>query len=144
MDAGYPDRAIALYSQVLGREPAYGLANYDLGFAYYKTGKFKDAEIFLRRAIQINPADSDEFICLGLSLWRQGRIDEAAQYIQQAIQIRPAAPGYHFALAMIRRDQNDLPAAESELELELQYNPDSIVARQQLDALTFGTASGAK
>ena len=144
MDAGYADSAIALYSQVLAREPGYGLANYDLGYAYYRTGKFQDAEVFLRRAIQINPVDSDEHICLGLSLWRQGRIDEAAQYIQQAIQIRPSAPGYHFALAMIRRDQNDLPAAESEFKLELQYNPDSIVARQQLDALTSGAASGAK
>ena len=144
MDAGYADSAIALYSQVLAREPGYGLANYDLGYAYYRTGKFQDAEVFLRRAIQINPVDSDEHICLGLSLWRLGRIDEAAQYIQQAIQIRPSAPGYHFALAMIRRDQNDLPAAESELKLELQYNPDSIVARQQLDALTSGAASGAK
>ena len=144
MDAGYSDSAIALYSQVLAREPGYGLSNYDLGYAYYKTGKFKDAEVFLRRAIQINPADSDEYICLGLSLWRQGRIDEAVQSIQQAIQIRPAAPGYHFALAMIRRDQNDLPAAASEFKLELQNNPESIVARQQLDALTSGTASGVK
>lgn len=144
MDAGYTDSAIALYSQVLAREPGYGLANYDLGYAYYKTGKFKDAEVFLRRAIQINPVDSDQYICLGLSLWRQGRIDEAAQSIQQAIQIRPSAPGYHFALAMIRRDQNDLPAAESELSLELQYNPESIVARQQLDALTSGPASRSK
>jgi hypothetical protein len=45
---------------------------------------------------------------------------------------------------MIRRDQNNLPAAESEFKLELQYNPESIVARQQLDALTSGPASGAK
>ena len=144
MDAGYADSAISLYSQVLAREPGYGLANYDLGYAYYKTGKFKDAEVFLRRAIQINPVDSDQYICLGLSLWRQGRIEEAAQAIQQAIQIRPSAPGYHFALAMIRRDQNDLPAAESELKLELQYNAESRVARQQLDALASGPASGSK
>ena len=62
------------------------------------------------------------------------------QYVQRAIQIRPSAPGYHFVLAMIRRDQNDLPAAESELNLELQYHPESTAARQQLDALDRGAA----
>ncbi len=144
MEAGYPDNAIALYSQVLAREPGFWLSNYNLGYAYYKMGKFQEAELYLRRAISINAADSDEYIYLGLSIWRQGRADEAAQYVQHAIQIRPSAPGYHFALAMIRRDQNDLPAAESELNLELQYHPESIAARQQLDALTRGAAAGSK
>ena len=52
MDAGYPGDAIALYSQVLAREPGYWLSNYNLGYTYYKIGKFQDAEVFLRRAIQ--------------------------------------------------------------------------------------------
>ena len=136
MDTGNPAQAIALYSQVLAREPGFWLANYNLGYAYYKLGRFQDAEAFLRRAVTINAADSDEHVYLGLSLWRQGRTEEAAQSVQRAIEIRPSAPGYHFALAMIRRDQNDIPAARSELNLELQYHPDSIVARHQLEALT--------
>jgi tetratricopeptide (TPR) repeat protein len=144
LDAGYPDGAIALYSQVLAREPGYWLANYDLGYAYYKLGKPQAAEIYLRRAIAVNDKDSDTYMCLGLSVWRQGRADEAVQYIQRAIQVRPAAPGYHFALAMIRRDQNNIPAAESEFNLELRYNPGSTAARQQLQELASGAAAGAK
>ncbi len=143
-DVGKSGDAIALYSQVLAREPGFWLSNYNLGYTYYRMGKFQDSERCLRRAISINAADSDEYIYLGLSIWREGRVDEAVPYIQQAIQIRPAAPGYHFALAMIRREQMDIPAAESELNLELQYHPDSIVARQQLDALTRGAASGSR
>ena len=142
MDTGNSADAIALYSQVLAREPGFWLSNYNLGYTYYKLGKFQDAEHYLRRAISINAADSDEYIYLGLSVWREGRPDDSVPYIQQAIQIRPSAPGYHFALAMIHRDQNNIPAAESELNLELQYHPDSIVARQQLDALVRGAASG--
>jgi len=135
METGNPAQAMALYSQVLSREPGFWLANYNLGYAYYKLGRFQDAEASLRRAIAINAADSDEFVYLGLSLWRQGRTEEAAQFVQQAIEIRPSAPGYHFALAMIRRDQNDVTSARSELSLELQYHPENIVARQQLEAL---------
>ena len=142
MDAGSSGDAIALYSQVLTREPGFWLSNYNLGYSYYKIGKFQDAENYLRRAISINAADSDEYIYLGLSIWREGRADDAVPYVQQAIQIRPGAPGYHFALAMIHRDQNDIPAAESELNLELQYHPDSVPARQQLDALVRGEAPG--
>ena len=92
------------------------------------------------RAISINAADSDEYIYLGLSVWRQGRAGEAVQFIQQAIQIRPSAPGYHFALAMILREQNNVAAAEDELKQELLYNPQSTAAQQQLDALTSGAA----
>jgi tetratricopeptide (TPR) repeat protein len=144
MDAGNSGDAIALYSQVLAREPGFWLSNYNLGYTYYKIGKLQEAELYLRRAININATDSDEYIYLGLSIWRQGRADEAVQYVQRAIQIRPSASGYHFVLAMIRRDQNDIPAAESELNLELQYHPESTAARQQLDALVRGAATGSK
>jgi tetratricopeptide (TPR) repeat protein len=144
MDAGDPGDAIALYSQVLTRAPGFWLSNYNLGYTYYKMGKFPQAELYLRRAIHLNAADSDEYIYLGLSIWRQGRADEAVPYIQRAIQIRPSAPGYHFALAMIRRDQNNIPAAESEFDLELQYHPESAAARQQLDALTSGATARSK
>ena len=143
MDEGKPGDAIALYSQVLAREPGFWLSNYNLGYTYYKLGMFKEAEDFLRRAISINAADSDEYIYLGLSVWRQGRAGEAVQFIQQAIQIRPSAPGYHFALAMILREQNNIAAAEDELKQELFLNPQSIAAQQQLDALTSG-AEGSK
>ncbi len=135
MDAGHPGGAIALYSQVLAREPGYWLSNYNLGYTYYKIGRLQDAEAFLRRAISINAMDSDQYIYLGLSVWRQGRTDEAVQYIQHAIQIRPSAPGYHFVLGVIRQDQKNLAAAESEFALELKYQPESNAARQRLTAI---------
>jgi protein O-mannosyl-transferase len=142
MDAGDPDDAIALYSKVLAREPGFWLSNYNLGYTYYKIGKLPEAEHYLRRAVAINTADSDEYLYLGLSIWRQGRPDDAVPCLQRAIQIRPTAPGYHFALAMVRHDQHDIPAAESELNLEIQYHPESITARQQLSTLLSGGATG--
>jgi tetratricopeptide (TPR) repeat protein len=144
MEAGDTRDAIALYSQVLHREPGFWLSNYNLGYTYYKLGRFCEAELLLRRAIDINAADSDEHIYLGLSVWRQGRADEAVSHVERAIQIRPSAPGYHFILAMIRREQNDVPAARSEFNLELQYHPDSTAARQQLAALNSGAVAGSK
>jgi len=140
MDDGKSGEAVALYSQVLAREPGFWLSNYNLGYTYYKLGRFKEAEELLRRAISINAADSDEYIYLGLSVWRQGRTEEAVQYMRQAIQIRPSAPGYHFALAMILREQNNIAAAEYEFKQELWYNPQSAAAQQQLNALTSGAA----
>ncbi len=144
MDAGDPNDALALYTQVLAREPGFWLSNYNLGYTYYKIGKLPEAEQYLRKAITINTADSDEYLYLGLSIWRQGRPNDAVPYLQQAIQIRPFAPGYHFALAMVRHDQNDFAAEESELNLEIQYHPESIAARQQLAALTSAAAAESK
>ena len=45
-DAGYSNEAISFYLQVLNREPTYWISNYDLGFAYYKLGKFPQAEFY--------------------------------------------------------------------------------------------------
>ena len=39
MDAGNPGEALALYSQVLAREPGFWLSNYNLGYTDYKIGK---------------------------------------------------------------------------------------------------------
>ena len=139
------DRAIALYSQVLAREPGFWLSNYNLGYTYYRLGRFPHAEVFLRRAISINAVeDSDEYLYLGLSLWRQGRTEEAVPYVQRAIRIRPSAPGYHFALAMIRLEQHDAAAAESELKQELKYYPENTIARQQLRAITSSPSPAPK
>lgn len=142
METGHYEQAIALYSTVLAREPGYWLANYNLGYTFYKLGRFQNAETFLRRAIAINDTDADEYIYLGLSVWREGRADEGARYVQHALQIRPSAPGYHFALAMIRRGQNNIPAAAAELNLELQYNPENRTARQQLQELAAAAPDG--
>ena len=124
-------------SQVVGvsaanRQPVRDNLIVDLG-AYKQRDPI--AEGFLRRAIRINGTDSDEYVYLGLTLWRQGRLDEAAEDLERAIQIRPSAPGYHYVMAMIRRDQNDIAAARAELNLELAYHPESTAARQQLAAL---------
>ncbi len=40
LDANQAERAIPLYLEVLGRNPAFWRSNYNLGFAYYKTGNF--------------------------------------------------------------------------------------------------------
>ena len=55
MDAGYPDDAIALYSQVLAREPGYWLSNYNLGYTYYKTGKFQERRFFCGEPLASTP-----------------------------------------------------------------------------------------
>ena len=144
LDSGDPGAAIALYTQVLNREPTYWLSNYDLGYAYYKLGKPEAAEVYLRRALSVNDQDSDTLISLGLSIWRQGRTNEAIPFIQRAIEARPSAPGYHFALAMILRGENDLAGAEYEFKQELRYNPGNAMAQQQLDALKSGEAGGLK
>jgi len=128
----------------LTRKRGLWLSNYNLGYTYYKIGKLREAELYLRRAVSINATDSGECIYLGPCIWRQGRTGEAVEYVQRAIQIRPSVPGCHFALGMIRRDQNDLPAEESEFNLEIQYHPDSTAARQQLEALAIGATTGLK
>ena len=87
--------------------------NYNLGYAYYLTGKLPDADHYLSRATQIDASRPDAFFYLGLTKLKRGDINAAAADVQRAVIIRPDADHYHFALGVILKLQGNLPGALS-------------------------------
>src|ERR1700733_143374 len=96
LDANQPERAIPLYLEVISRNPVFWRSNYNLGFAYYETGNFAGAEDYLKRAILIDPSDSDQYIYLALAQIQLKKLPEAAENARSAIARNPHGRGYHF------------------------------------------------
>jgi tetratricopeptide (TPR) repeat protein len=129
------DEAITLYQQVLAQSPNYWMANYNLGYVYYKLGRYEEAETYLARSIDLHQVDSDQFARLALVKMKMDRLDEADGLLRRAIEMRPDAAGYHYALGTVLRRMGDTQGAINEFEAELVNNPDQAAAQGQLAEL---------
>lgn len=132
---GRYDRAIPLYLDVLQRNPQFWSANYNLGYAYYRSGKFSEAETYLNRAIQIDDQDADQFIFLARAQMEQGRLEEAGQNVERALQRGPQSPGFHFVLAKILEARGEREQAIAEYKSEMLNHPENNLAKSELQRL---------
>jgi tetratricopeptide (TPR) repeat protein len=130
------EEAAAIFRAIVVERPDFWLANYNFGYVNYRLKRFDLAEMFLLRAVAINPLDADEYAYLGLTCFRQGRLKEAEAHLRSAIARKPGREGYHLALGAIHLQEGDLPAARAEFLEELKYHPESQPARAQLAALS--------
>jgi Tfp pilus assembly protein PilF len=135
MAANQPEHAIPMYLEVLKRNPGFWRSNYNLGFAYYKTGNPAAAEDYLKRAIQIDRRDSDEFIYLAIAELQLKKLPEAAENARQAIARNPHARGYHFVLGLIEEAQGDRKAAIAAFKTEAAEHPDNGAAAAELQKI---------
>ena len=135
LKANHPARAIPLYLEVLDRDPTFWRSNYNLGFAYYKTGQLAAAEYYLQRAIQVNPADSDQYIYLALAQLELKKLPEAAENASRAIARSPNTRGYHFVSGVIYETSGDRARAAAEFKTEIAEHPDNAAASAELQKL---------
>lgn len=133
-ESRYEDAADVLHS-LLKIHPDMWLANYNYGYVNYRIGNFILADLYLHRAIRMNPTDPDEYFFLGTTYLEEGRLQDAVNELHEAIARAPYHAGYHLALGVTLMKRDDLSAAQRELSAELQYHPNNgaaHVAEQQL------------
>ncbi|MGA7685056.1 MAG: tetratricopeptide repeat protein [Terriglobales bacterium] len=131
-DSGHYESAIPLYLSVLQQNPAFWSSNYNLGYAYYRTGRFPEAEDYLTRAIRIDDRDPDEFILLARAQMQQGELLLASQSAELALQRGPLNPGFHFVHAKILEARGLHNLAVAEYQAEVIDHPENAVARREL------------
>ena len=141
---GHLNEAIKIYQEIWPAEPDDWDVNYNLGYAYYLTGKLSDADHYLSRAVQIDASRPDGFFYLGLTKLKEHDISGAAANVQRAVTIRPDADHYHFALGVIFKLQGNLPGALSEFRQEMDLAPENTSARQQAQEIEAAMAAGQK
>ncbi len=131
-DLGHYDSAIPLYLSVLQRNPRFWSSNYNLGYTYYRVGRFAEAENYLTRAIRIDDRDPDEFIFLARAQMEQGELAQASESAELALQRAPRSPGFHFVRAKILEARGLEKLAIAEYQAEVTYHPENAVARSEL------------
>jgi len=135
LEANQAERAIPLYLEVLGRNPAFWRSNYNLGFAYYKTGNFAGAEEYLKCAIRIDPSDPDQYIYLALAQLQLKKLPEADENARRALALSPHARGYHSVAGLVYETAGDRTRAAAEFKMEVSEHPDNAAAVAALQKL---------
>jgi tetratricopeptide (TPR) repeat protein len=135
-DAGRRGEALALYEQVVQRYPDYFLSRYNLGYAYYRLGRFAEAEPHLARAAELNPGDPEPLVRLAQIHMRYGRLPAAEQNLRRAIALRPTAVGYNLVLGLCLQGQGRNAEAIAAYRAEMAFDPWRKVAHDRIVQLT--------
>jgi len=129
------ERALALCSEILSKEPNLYSALYNCGNIHLMDGQYKDAEQLLSHAVALDPEDAAPKHFLGRALLKEGRNKEAQPYLLQAAQMDPKIWDYHYWLAQSLEKDGNVETARSEYSLALQLNQGSADAKMRLAAL---------
>ncbi len=125
------DQAISHLSEALRRIPEgldkqYNVVDmhHNLGQAFLYKGDSKEAEVYLSRAVLLDPNRPELHYSLALALVDQGKIDETLRHYSKAVRLNPGvdtSPMLHQLLAMkyaeARRFREAILAAEKALKL---------------------------
>jgi len=129
------ERAFALCSEILEKEPNLYSALYNCGNIHLMDGQYRDAEQLLSRAVELVPEQAAPKHFLGRALFQQGRNDEAQPYLLQAAAMDPSVWDYHYWLAESLEKSGNISGARAEYQRALQLNQDSKEAKLRLTAL---------
>jgi len=99
-ETGEKNRAIALYEQILARDPAYAPAYINLGTLYFHLRRYGRAEELYRRATETDPHYVLAFFDLGNVLDELDRPDESIAAYQRAVALSPRYSDAHYNLAL--------------------------------------------
>ena len=102
--------------------PTNARANYYRGFLSWKKARrsqnaeeYQEAERFLQRAAQLEPAQGEAYVQLGLLHNAQGKHGEALGEFQAAVKASPELSAAHYQLSLAYRRAGRISEAENEM-----------------------------
>ena len=87
--SGMPAQATVSLEQAKRREPQSRSIREALGIAYFRLGRWKEAEAECQALVDLSPDDEFAHRALARALSKQGRRDEAAPHFKLARSLRP-------------------------------------------------------
>jgi len=99
---------LRFWSQMVVDTPVHPSAHYDLGIAYQREGRHREAIEAYRRATELDPSLADGYYGAAKSYADLGEYDKAIEHIDKALELSPDNELYQQVRAYIihRRDQN--------------------------------------
>ncbi|MCZ7526043.1 MAG: tetratricopeptide repeat protein [Acidimicrobiia bacterium] len=101
LETANPHAAAVALERARELEPEKGSIREALGRAYYRSGRFGDAEAEFAKAVDLDPVNDYAHFGLGLSLWRTGDRRGARGHLKLAAAMRPDEESYRRALAEV-------------------------------------------
>ncbi len=129
--AGRAAEALALYGQVLTRDPGMADAANNAGVLLRRQGADAAALRLYRQALAAMPEHPDAGWNLGRLLLEQGQVDEALLHLRRAVAARPGWERWH-GLGQACQARGDLAGAETAYRQALAVKPDAVEALNNL------------
>lgn len=109
---GGADQAVKIGESALAKEAAKeSTFHHNLGCAYALSGRLREAETCLSRALKLNPDSPLTYNALGWTYWRMGKYAQAVNKFRQAIAMKPDYADARFNLGVTYFYMNQLEDA---------------------------------
>jgi tetratricopeptide (TPR) repeat protein len=128
----------SLYASAARVSPKSTRIRYNLGNAWLKRRRFREAETEYREALAIYPEFADARGNLGMALLQQGRAREALAPLEEAARRQPRNPEVRVNLGSARRALGDPGGARAEFEAAIALSPNAATAWNDLGSLLLG------
>ena len=112
-----------LYKFLINKGSKNSVAFTNYGLILINSGKKEEAEIFIRKAIELNPKDSMAYSNLGGILQSLGKLQEAEFFTRKAIELNPKDSIAYSNLGGILNDFEKLEEAEMFTRKAIELNP---------------------
>ena len=116
-DAGDAPGAIELYLQSIKLEPKSSEVHLNLGHAYLKLQKDRDAVKEFKESIKLNPNVAESQYGLGFVTFRIGRFREAADAFKKATVLDPRMAKAHYGLSLAYQELGNTSGVVEEYRL---------------------------
>ena len=98
--------------------------SWNLGWAYFKLGDWKTAQLHLSRARALEPGRAASWWALGVAQREDGMLDEAERNVKEALRLRDSS-NFRRTLALILMQRGKLREAEQVHLKGLELKPES-------------------
>lgn len=120
---GEMDAAVRHYEAAIRQAPDFYPAINNLGIRHLQKGQLKEAEVELRRVIELNQNDAQAYFNLGNVLYMTQRNDEAKQTLEQGLRLAPASAMGHYLNGSVLTRLGDFKSAEEQLKTARDLDP---------------------
>ncbi len=112
-----------LWRDTVAHNPDSWMAHDNLGVCLSESGRFEEADLHYRKAIDLRANDQMAYYDLGLEAAIQGKLEEAGQHFRKCLQICPGYALGHYQLGNILTREGKVDEAIQEYGVALQENP---------------------
>lgn len=124
LSEGKTNDAIAQLEAVVRQHPEYVPAHLSLARAYTINHDFAEAEVELKRVVELNPRNENALYFLGFTELELKRTEQAREAFTQLLQLNPSSADAHAGLAAILSLENKYSEALEEYKRTAQLDPE--------------------